>query len=129
GGTDVASCLTCSAVDGRHARSTHSPYTTLFRSTYTIVATYNGSSNFNGSSDSSASLTVGARNTTTVANNASSTYSEQAVNVTLSGSEAPTSEPQNPATVACQLKHEKTNVGSAVTSSPVSGGNARVTYS
>src|SRR5436190_2018725 len=78
GSTNVGSAVTSSAVSGCNASVTSSLPATLSLHDALPISTYNGSSNFNGSSDSSASLTVGARNTTTVANNASSTYSENA---------------------------------------------------
>ncbi|MDP9330215.1 MAG: Ig-like domain-containing protein, partial [Actinomycetota bacterium] len=95
---------------------------------YTIVATYNPSTNFTGSSDDTKTLTVGARATTTVAANALSTYSEQAVNVTLSATVSAASSTVNAGTVTFQVKNGATNVGSAVTSGTVSTGAASVTY-
>src|SRR5205814_1260855 len=93
---------------------------------YTIDATYNPGSNF-ATSGNSNTLTVGQRATTTTAANANSTYSEQAVNVTLSATVSATDSSVNAGTVTFQVKDGLTNVGSAVTSDPVPSGPARRT--
>src|SRR5207237_609780 len=64
----------------------------------------------------------------TVAASAASTYSEQAVNVTLSATVSATSSTVNAGTVTFQLKNGASNLGSAVTSGMVSSGAASVTY-
>src|SRR5207237_678664 len=99
--------------------------------TYKIVATYNPSSNFQTSSDSQRTLTISQRATATTAQNASSTYSEQAVNVTLSATASASYSTVTAGTITFQVKDgSNNNVGSAVTSGTVNAsGAASVSYS
>jgi MBG domain (YGX type)/Bacterial Ig-like domain (group 3) len=97
---------------------------------YLVVATYNPSSNFTGSTDSAA-LAIGARSTLTAAAPASSTYSEQATNVTLSATVSATPSTVYAGTVTFQVRNgaNTADVGVAVTDSTIVAGAASVTYS
>ncbi len=97
---------------------------------YTIVATYAGTTGFSSSSDSSHSLTISiaAAATTTLATNANLNFSASSQPVQLTATVSANGETVNEGTVVFQLKSGSANIGSAVTSSTVSAGNASVSY-
>src|SRR4029450_12102059 len=75
------------------------------------------------------SITITKADTATTVDATSTSYSEQAVNVTLSATVSATSSTVNAGTVTFQLKQGSTNIGTAVTSTTVVNGAASVTYS
>src|SRR5439155_11959092 len=80
-----------------------------------VVATYIPSRNVQESSESTNMLTVAARAPPIPAADANSSYSEQAVDVTLSATVSATGSSVNAGSVTFQVKNGASNVGSAVT--------------
>lgn len=92
---------------------------------YTIEASYSGGSNFAASSGTGA-LTVNKAPTTVAVDDQNTSFSVAVQNVTLSATV--TGSVVNQGTVTFQVKAGTTNVGSAVTSAPLTAGTASVSY-
>ena len=96
--------------------------------TYTIVAAFNGTTNLSTSSDSAHTLTVGASSTTTLAANATASFSSSPQNVTLSATVTSTGGTVNVGTVTFTVTQGATTIGTPVTSGTVTGGSASATF-
>jgi len=128
GVTQIGSATSPASVSNGSASATYTLPGGTNAGTYTITASYTGAGGFNSSSDNTHSLMVSAASTTTTAANQTASFSSTAQSVTLSATVTSAAGTVNAGTVTFTVLNGVTPVGTATTSSTVSGGNASVSY-
>jgi Bacterial Ig-like domain (group 3) len=96
--------------------------------TYTIQGVYNRGTDFTGSSDSTHTLTVSPASSTTVASNASTSFSNSTQSVTLNATVSSPAGTVNEGTVTFTVTQGATVIGTPTTSGTISNGAASVSY-
>lgn len=128
GSTVIGNAVTSGTVSNGQASASYVLPANTAPGTYTLSAVYNTGPDFNTSSDLSHTLTINNASTAITAANAAATVNTSQQNVTLTADVTSGAGPVNQGTVKFTVLQGSTVIGSAVTSSTVSNGQASVSY-